>query len=133
MERVFLDANVLFSAAYLESSRLRNLWKLRDAELLSSAYAVQEAYINLEGPEARGRLERLVSALSIVVEAPEQLALPPNVFLIEKDRPILLAALNARATHLLTGDTTHFGALLGSRIGSLEILTPAANLARRRG
>jgi hypothetical protein len=26
-----------------------------------------------------------------------------------KDRPILQAALDCRATHLLTGDVTHFG------------------------
>jgi hypothetical protein len=40
LDRVFLDANVLFSAAYMENSGLGRLWLLDDAKLLSSDYAV---------------------------------------------------------------------------------------------
>jgi hypothetical protein len=43
LDRIFLDANVLFSAAYLENSGLGRLWQLEGVELLSSAYAVEEA------------------------------------------------------------------------------------------
>jgi hypothetical protein len=47
VDRVFLDANVLFSAAYIEGSGLARLWQLADAELLSSDYATEEARRNL--------------------------------------------------------------------------------------
>ena len=43
VDRVFLDANVLFSAAYSEGSRLRELWRLAETELLTSAFALEEA------------------------------------------------------------------------------------------
>ena len=64
MDRVFLDANVLFSAAYLESSGLARLWQLADAELLSSDYAIEEARRNLalDRAPALARLDRLTAA-----------------------------------------------------------------------
>jgi uncharacterized protein len=60
MDRIFLDANVLFSAAYLENSRLGRLWQLDDAELLTSAYDVEEAHRNLtlDRASALARLKR---------------------------------------------------------------------------
>ena len=47
MKSAFLDANVLFSAAYLENAPLAKLWKLGDVRLLSSSNAVDEAKRNL--------------------------------------------------------------------------------------
>ena len=48
MDRVFLDANVLYSAAYLEFSDLGRLCTLDDLLLLlSSDYAIEEARRNL--------------------------------------------------------------------------------------
>ena len=40
------------------------------------------------------------------------------------DQPILLAAIGADATHLLTGDYAHFGKLYGSTIGGVSVLPP---------
>ncbi len=40
------------------------------------------------------------------------------------DQPILLAAIGADATHLLTGDYAHFGKLYGSTIGGVLVLPP---------
>jgi len=37
LDRILLDASVLFSAAYLEHSGVVRLWHLEDSELLSSA------------------------------------------------------------------------------------------------
>jgi len=51
--------------------------------------------------------------------------LPLDVVLPEKDRPILLAAIRAHATHLLTGDKQHFGPLYGQSISGVLILRPA--------
>jgi uncharacterized protein len=43
MDRLFLDANVLFSAAYRPGVRLLKLWKLKNVALFSSRYALEEA------------------------------------------------------------------------------------------
>lgn len=43
----------------------------------------------------------------------------------KKDRPILLVAIQAQATHLLTGDKRHFGSLYGQCISGVHILRPA--------
>jgi len=133
LDRVFLDANVLFSAAYLESSGLARLWHLDDAELLSSDYALEEARRNLalDRPSALARLERLTAALTIV-NLPQTPKLPLNVRIDSKDRPILLAAIRGKADYLLTGDARHFGHLYGRRIEGVMVLRPAQYFERRR-
>ncbi|MFN5968765.1 MAG: PIN domain-containing protein [Microcystis sp.] len=128
MERVFLDANVLFSAGY-KSTRLRILWTLTDVTLLSSEYAVREAELNLSRfkPEAVEELNRLLKGVTIS----PQIQLPPlpaNIALVEKDAPILQAAIGVQATHLLTGDVKHFGHLFGVTVEGVLILPPAEYL-----
>lgn len=126
MDRVFLDANVLYSAAYLRTSSLRRLWALKDVELVTSAYAAAEARRNLAGdrpaclPELSSLLERVR-----IIDEPPGLALPRRVRLEPKDRPILAAAVLAQATHLLTGDRRHFGHLYGKRVQGVLVLVPA--------
>ena len=124
MDRLFLDANVLFSAAWRENSRLLRLWKLPGVEVVSSAYAVDEARRNLGDSEARARLETLIDETTIVAEG-SLATLPPTLSLAAKDRPILAAAVNAGATHLITGDRRDFGKLFGRRIGGVLIQRPA--------
>jgi predicted nucleic acid-binding protein len=128
MERVFLDANGLFSAAY-KKTRLRTLWTFPDVTLLSSSYAVAEAETNLarERPEAVAELAKLLLQVT-VVKTPDAPTLPANIKLEEKDSPILLAAISAKATHLLTGDLKHFGHLFGMSVEGVLILTPAQYL-----
>lgn len=132
MDRIFLDANVLFSAAYLENSGLTRLWQLDDAELLSSAYAIEEARRNLalDRPPAVVRLERLTPKLTLV-NPPGDLKLPAAVRLDSKDRPILLAAIHGKADFLLTGDGRHFGHLYGKRVEGVMVLRPAQYFERR--
>ena len=130
--RVFLDANVLFSAAYRERAGLLELWELPRVALLTSGYAAEEARRNLEDEEARRRLHHLLKEVEILPEA-TRLTLPDGIRLTEKDRPILLAAIAARATHLLTGDVSDFGPYFGKRIQGVLIQTPAAFLVSRRG
>jgi predicted nucleic acid-binding protein len=127
MRRVFLDANVLFSAAWRESAGLLALWELESILLLTSGYAAEEARRNLDTSDRRSRLEHLLDDVEIVPEAPAH-ALPPGVRLPAKDEPILRAALAARATHLLTGDLRDFGRLLGRTVGGLRVQTPGAFL-----
>ncbi len=131
MDRVFLDANVLFSAAYREGSPLGKLWGLRHARLLTSELALEEARRNLPSAEARARLRRLAEGMEVVPTAPgsrewrrEDLSLPAN------DRAILATAAAARATHFLTGDRRHFGPLYGQIVGGVQILKPSDYLSR---
>lgn len=130
MHRVFLDANVLFSAAYRADAGLRQLWRLSGIVLCTSRYALGEASINLPEERQRVRLAELSEKLELF-EAIEQ-KLPAGVSLPEKDVPIVLAALTARATHFLTGDLRHFGPYLGKKIGAMIVLLPAAYLKTMR-
>ena len=129
-DRVFLDANVLFSRAYLPASRLADLWRLPDTTLLSSAYAVEEARRNLDEPKQREQLDRLLAQVEVVTSWPSA-GLPRGIRLTDKDAPILLAAIEARATHLLTGDRQDFGHLFGRTVSEVEILLPGDYLRRR--
>src|SRR5436305_12723193 len=107
MHRLFLDANVLFSAAYRERSGLLALWKLKDVQLCSSHYAVEEARVNLSDDIQRERLVTLTKAMELFNGSPRPI--PRGTSLPEKDVPILLGAIEAEATHLITGDLKHFG------------------------
>lgn len=124
MNRVFLDANILFSAAGREKAGLLRLWRLTDVTLLTSRYAFEEARRNLETQEQRKRLIQLMVNVDLVTDFAYG-DLPLDVVLPEKDRPILLAAIRAHATHLLTGDKQHFGPLYGQSISGVLILRPA--------
>jgi predicted nucleic acid-binding protein len=129
LDKIFLDANVLFSAAYRPNAGLARLWELRGVELLTSDYAAQEAATNLPEDDQRARLSKLLKKVRIVTAlAP----LPPEVALPEKDQPILQAALHAQATHLLTGDKEHFGRYFGLRLTGVLVLPPAEYFERRR-
>ncbi len=128
MDVVFLDANILFSAAYRSNAGLLRLWDLEGVEILSSEYAVEEARRNLSESAQQKRLDRLLRAVRIVPETQsgENEIGSGAESLPSKDLPILLAAVAAHATHLLTGD-------VGRQIGGLAILTPGQYLTTRLG
>ena len=127
MDIVFLDASVLFSAAYRPEAKFLRLWQMPNVRLVSSPYAVEEARRNLEKPEQRDRLEKLLQSVKLVSTLPAK-PLPEGVKLPSKDAPILLAAIAAQATHLLTSDLKHFGAYFWQIIEGVTILPPAAYL-----
>jgi len=129
MDRLFLDANVLSSAAYRTESGLHRLWELSDCVLITSRYAIGEARVNLDEHAQRERLEKLCRPIHLV-DASSAL-LPPGTLLPQKDRPILSAAIEANATHLLTGDVRHFGNLLGKIIAGVLIQLPGQYLKER--
>jgi predicted nucleic acid-binding protein len=122
MDRLFLDANILFSAAYRANAALTKLWKLKNVVLCSSRYALEEARVNLTQEEQWHRLIMLSSRLSLFEAPPEQL--PDSILLPEKDVPIFLAAMAASATHLITGDLRHFGPYFSKKISNILILSP---------
>lgn len=129
MPRLFLDANVLFSAAYKSDSRLRQLWRLADVALYSSRYALEEARINLPDESGKRRLVELSESLAFVDGTGRPL--PPGIRLPEKDVPILMAAIEARADYLLTGDFRHFGSYFGKRFERVLILPPSQFFKQR--
>lgn len=131
MDRLFLDANVLFSAAWRADSGLLRLWSLKDAALVTSEYAVEEARRNLGDPERERRLDDLLTGVEIAGETSPEAWVPLDVELPEKDRPILAAALAAGSTHLLTGDVRHFGSLIEKTVGDVRVERPAEYLRGR--
>ncbi len=133
MDRVFLDANVLFSAAYRVDTPLRKLFALPHVRLVTSAYALEEAKRNLPSEPHTAELERLCQAVDVVSVLPPQGALAILAKLPENDRPILWAAISLRATHLLSGDFKAFGRFYGQTIEGVAIMPPASYLKRHRG
>ena len=128
-DRLFLDANVLFSAAY-GSPSIERLWDAQRAgscRLLVSCFVIEEARRNLGKPEQIRRLDDKLEATLVVPESPADRC-PLN--LPDKDRPVFSAAMAARATHLITGDRRHFGAYYGTMVAGLTILRPSDYLIR---
>jgi predicted nucleic acid-binding protein len=129
MDRLFLDANVLFSAAYRPDAGLLSLWKLKNVTLCSSRYAIEAARFNLDDNAERARLETLTQHPHLFQAAARDL--PSGISLPEKDVPILLAAIETSASHLLTGDVRHFGSHFGRRIAGTLTLLPGEYLRAR--
>jgi predicted nucleic acid-binding protein len=127
VDRLFLDANVLFSAAYRSESGLLALWRRAGVSLLTSAFAIEEARRNLAEEDQRLRLEALVRRCEIV-PTPAAAILPEGLLLPTGDSMVFLAAMAAQATHLLTGDRTHFGPYYRRTIAGVLILPPGAYL-----
>jgi predicted nucleic acid-binding protein len=123
VDQVFLDANVLFSAAYRPDSRLRRLWSLKGVRLLTSVQAVEEVRRNLGSRQQRRELGRLLEGVEIAPNPSRPVDL--SIDLPEADRTVFLAAVEARATHFLTGDFRHFSAYYGKEILGVLVLPPA--------
>jgi predicted nucleic acid-binding protein len=133
VDRLLLDANVLFSAAYRKDAGVRRLWGLPEAELVTSAYAIEEARRNLSTAEQRADLNELLAAVRVSNLLADPAGHPEieGSGLPEKDLPILRAAVAANATHLVTGDRRHFGALFGEKVAGVLVVRPADHLAGR--
>ena len=96
---------------------------------MTSAYAAEEAVLNLTEEDQRVRLAKLLERVRMTTAVSP---LPLGVRLPGKDQPILQAAIQAQATHLLTGDKQHFGPHFGRRLGGVLVLPPAEYFERRR-
>jgi predicted nucleic acid-binding protein len=126
VDRVFLDANVLFSAAWGDGGRMRRFWDLTDVELMTSEYAVDEARRNLRDPAGIRTLDSLLRRLTVEDPVQGLIHLPAVAAgLPDDDRPILEAAIAMRASHLLTGNVRDFRPLFGRRVGGVLVLRPS--------
>jgi len=130
VDRIFLDANILFSVVY-GSPGLNRLWELASQKrclLFASQFVIEEANRNLFHPEQIRRLDDFLSEVHMVPEV--DLTLPCPIQLPEKDRPVLLAAISVQANYLLTGDVTHFGKYFGQTVNGVAICRPRDYLAQ---
>lgn len=132
--RIFLDANILFSAAKSSGAIRQLLAKLNESghELVVDNYVLTEARRNLmvkATPDAIDYLDALLlqTEMSHVQHSPQRLssAQAQVDWLPEKDRPVLLAAISLRCEALVTGDRTDFGAGFGKTFGGVTIYSPA--------
>ena len=137
--RIFLDANILFSAAWSDGP-VRRLLKLARAaghECWIDTYVETEARRNLQAksPESIAVFEVLVgdcqrapvAALSAGLDDALSV-LPPD------DRLVLAAAIRLRCGALVTGDKRDFAPLLGKRVRGVAVHSPASfYLAELRG
>jgi predicted nucleic acid-binding protein len=124
--RLFLDANILFTAAHRPEGKSALILKAVPKLCSTCSLAVEEARKNLElkAPEALPALERITRGILVL---PTHLAGPGGQELPEKDRPIYWTALGCKATCLLTGDLKHFGPLMGKPVDGhgMRVMTVA--------
>ena len=126
--RIFLDANVLFSAAK-SNGAVRQLLELLRADrhvLCADEYVVAEARRNLElkAPDSGAALEDLLARIDVAPFEVSELPSEAAALLPEKDWPVLGAAIHQRCDALVTGDRTHFGTLYGKIISGVSIHSP---------
>jgi len=128
--RIFLDANILFSAAKSSGAVRAFMAQLRTHghTLVADAYVVGEARRNIEAkfPAAMEDFAVLMTTVeaSTGVCGPLPEASAPE--LPAKDRPVLAASIHHGCQILLSGDKTHFGPLYGQTIEGVEIHSPAS-------
>lgn len=113
---MFLDANVLFTAAHNPKGKAAFVITLGSAgllQLVTSAYAKEEARRNLERkyPDRLTEFSHQLKAIRLVTDNPS-VACPAD--LAEKDWPIYRAAHACKADVLLTGDHRDFGFLMNA-------------------
>lgn len=135
--KLFLDANVLFTAAHNPDGKAsfviglarHGIWKV-----VSSGLAVEEARRNLamKFPESLARLGAILQRVGLVATVLEG---DCPVELPGKDRSILLSAIGASCSHLLTGDLKDFGPFMNrpERTGGVIIQTVSQFLQASSG
>lgn len=126
--RVFLDANILFSASLKAGTSFDRFWMMRDLVLLTSPCAADEVRRNCVHDAQSSKLEKLLLQMQLVSDAPGGYV-PSGIVLPAKDAPILSAAIHAGADFLITGDRHHFRRWMNlpiqTHLGSLVIQEPA--------
>ena len=131
--RIFLDANVLFSAAKSDGAirQLLAILAKQGRTLCADGYVIEEARRNLttKFPASASYLDDLMARVELIpiLAGPAD---QPTYGLAEKDRPVMAAAITGRCDILVTGDKTHFGPLHGRRIEGVEVLSPAMLAAK---
>ena len=129
--RIFLDANILFSAAKSDGAIRQLLHRLIQAQhtLVADSYVQAEAQRNIAAKSDAHAVRDLdallgkvdVSAVQFAQSSPTLQA--AALWLVEKVRPVLLAAMVLACDALVTGDSTHFRAGYGKRFEGIAVLS----------
>jgi len=126
--RIFLDANILFSAAKSDGAIRALVERLLVAghECWVDAYVIDEARRNVlaKQPNRVADVETLVARLRVATEIPDPAAIALPDAVPEKDRPVLAAAVVLGCHFLVTGDRSHFGPLFGRSVANVTIHSP---------
>jgi predicted nucleic acid-binding protein len=134
--RIFLDTSVLLAASGSSNGASRFLLQKADElgwELVTSRYCETETRRNLP------KLGRLAASAWKNDVAPKMRFVPtdfaldkPLVFPKAKDRPVVITALAARASWLVTLDEGDFHTKLGREVYGMLIATPGEFLLEQR-
>lgn len=115
MIKLFLDASVLFAAAYSSSGASRELFRLaaRDAvTLVISRFVLEEAERNLSAKAATEIVQRLHLLLAVVSveispDPSKEEVLAAAAYTALKDAPVVAAARQAGVDYLVSLDRKH--------------------------
>jgi predicted nucleic acid-binding protein len=125
--KIFLDANILFSAAKTDGAIRSLVTAILDAghECWVDGYVLDEARRNVSAKAASALplLDKLIVRLSVSTVAPGLHAVEGHG-LPDKDRLVLAAAAALGCDVLVTGDRTHFGKLYGRQAAGVRIHSP---------
>jgi len=122
--RVFLDANVLFSASNTHSPIARLIDLLIKAnQAVICDFAVEEAKRNVTLKRAAWLDDLTVLINQLEVVSSIQFDLP--VEMAVKDQPILCTAIRSQCRYLATGDRRDFGHLYNQTVQGVTIVTLA--------
>ena len=120
---LFLDANIIISAAWKDGTEIARIWSFDGIQLLTSNYVMGEVSRNLPAIDQVERLRRLMLSVRIV-SIDESIKLPEAALLPLKDRPVLIGAVQAGADYLVSGDKKHFGVLFGASVRGTRVISP---------
>jgi predicted nucleic acid-binding protein len=131
--KVFLDANVLFSASAAGSniSRFLGALQAQGHMLVTSQYAYDEAERNIRAKRPQWATGFRELAISVAQAGGHKL--DAAISLAEKDRPILASAISEKCDYLLTGDKRDFGHLYNETVSGVTVIdytTLAASLLK---
>jgi predicted nucleic acid-binding protein len=131
--RVFLDSNVLFSAAYSEKEKSRSyiFFELRDLNIIeiyiSNLVKFESVHnIKIKKPEKSGFLNELLSKVNILEDI--YIYYDDIKSLPENDRIILSSAVYNDMDFFITGNTKDFLPFYNKKLSNTLILTPKSFL-----
>jgi uncharacterized protein len=120
--RVFLDANILFSAADSQSATRQLLDEVLDrAEVVTSHHTLEEARRNLQM-----KRQQHLGGLAAIQRRVKTTAAFDNriqVQLPQEDIPVVAGASGSGCSHLWTSDRRHFGRYYGKTIGGILVVS----------
>ncbi|OGK26676.1 hypothetical protein A2954_01175 [Candidatus Roizmanbacteria bacterium RIFCSPLOWO2_01_FULL_37_12] len=127
--RVFLDANIFFSAFYGSANceRIIKAHQQKEISLVTSSLVIEESLRNIQ--------EKIPSVASsfkdlLINNPPELLADPseidPRIELLvdKKDQPIFTSAILGKVKYFITGNTKDFKAKELEKATGIKVLTP---------